>query len=180
VKEVTPNVVLILETAVFQKSIDTEPISSLSTIIENTLSREPISLQSANANIRHQTYLFSASFMEHSTKGKSGRRNPINYVKTKNNRGQTAFGAKLRASFHSLSPSGNGAEIGVRESTASIVFDTLKINGGTLWTMYSIGDFEEAEALEWMSDTRQGIYTSPQEIFLDKLGESCDIRKEMN
>ena len=48
VKEVTPNVVLILKTVAFHQSIDTEPITALSSVIDNTLSKEPISQHSLN------------------------------------------------------------------------------------------------------------------------------------
>jgi hypothetical protein len=160
--------VLILKSVAFQKSVDTEPISSLSTIIDNTLSREPISLQAVNINFKHQTFLFSASFMEHSSGDKPKRRNPISYIRSKTSK-PVAFGAKLRASFLASPVTGNG-HIGVRESTASIVFDTLELKSGTYWTIYSIGDYEEALALKWLDQGKQGAYTSPQEVFLDKLG----------
>ena len=158
---------MILKTTAFQHSVDTEPILSLSNVLDNVLSREPITLQSVNNNFRHQTYLFSASFMEHSSGSKSERRNPINYVKTKA-RTRVPFGAKLRASFLPLSEA--GTEIGVRESTTSIVFDLLEVENGSYWTMYSIGDYDESEALKWMDQAKQGSYTAPQEVFLDKLG----------
>ena len=161
---------LILKSAAFQKSVDTEPISSLSAIIDNTLSREPISLQAVNINFKHQTFLFSASFMEHSSGDKSERRNPISYVRSKTSKPRVAFGAKLRASFLASPDTGNGTDIGVRESTASIVFDTLEMETGTYWTIYSIGDYEEPLALYWVDQATKGTYTSPQEVFLDKLG----------
>ena len=161
---------LILKSVAFQKSIDTEPVSSFSTIIGNTLSREPISLQAVTINFKHQTFLFSASFMEHSSGKKPKRRNPISYVRSKTSKSKVAFGAKLRASFLASPDTGNGTDIGVRESTASIVFDTLEMKSGTYWTIYSIGDYEEALALKWLDQGKQGTYTSPQEVFLDKLG----------
>ncbi|KAI5848110.1 hypothetical protein BZA05DRAFT_120041 [Tricharina praecox] len=175
VKEITPNTVLILKSVAFQKSVDTEPISSLSTVIDNTLSREPITLQAVNINFKHQTFLFSASFMEHSSGDKSERRNPISYIKSKTSKPKVAFGAKLRASFLASPDSGNGTDIGVRESTASIVFDTLEMRSGTYWTIHSIGDYEEALALKWLDQAKQGTYTSPQEVFLDKLARIIDF-----
>lgn len=114
--------------------------------------------------------------MEHSSGDKSERRNPISYIKSKTSKPKVAFGAKLRASFLASPDSANGTDIGVRESTASIVFDTLEMRSGTYWTIHSIGDYEEALALKWLDQAKQGTYTSPQEVFLDKLGRwACQL-----
>lgn len=100
----------------------------------------------------HQTYNFSIAFLEISNADRSERRNPITYDKVTAPPGRRKFGAKLKASFLPQSP--GEPEIRIRESTASLVFDTLEVADGTYWNMYSIGDYFEANSLERMGEAK--------------------------
>lgn len=82
------------------------------------------------------------------------------------------FGSDLRGDF----APGQKDTPQIRESTLSLVFDSLQAEGGSYWTLFSIGKYEEEKAFSKKSNTRQEEmprYYAPEEIFLDKLGKDA-------
>ncbi|KAL7268451.1 hypothetical protein RUND412_008929, partial [Rhizina undulata] len=146
------------------EELDWEPAISISEGILTALKKEPICHQHYQDIMNHQVFDFTAVFFELVGKGSSYSTiyDPSDQMKR--------LGSKWNTSESNFTL-WNESEFKIQERTLSLVFDSIKTEKGSYWTIISIGEFSEHEAYDSPPNGRleQAEFTTPEEIYLAKI-----------
>lgn len=122
----------------------------------------------------HHTFMFTATFFELVD---NGSRLPTIYappIPYENGRPRAKFGSFCEGPF---APFNSIKTQKIRQTTLSLVFNSMRTGEGTYWTITSIGQYSDEKAFEKPRNFKAeevARYTAPEEVFLDKLARVID------
>ncbi|KAI5803881.1 hypothetical protein EDC01DRAFT_645179 [Geopyxis carbonaria] len=124
-------------------------------------------------NYKRATYCFSAVFLEIIWPPEDATVSPVKTLNYPKPTGTENFGSDLCGKFAPSKPDSPD----ICESVISLTFDCLVAESGTYWTLISLGEYTEDSA--YMGKPNLGLesaerYSSPEELFLDKLARVID------
>lgn len=123
--------------------------------------------------MNHDTFAFNAVFFELFDEANPNQRKAT--VFAPNSYGGKKFGSKWEGVFAPKNINRHSKPKNIRQTTLSLVFDSMATETGTNWTVTSIGEYSDDKAFEKPRNVKDvEKYTAPEEVFLDKLARVID------
>lgn len=126
--------------------------------------------------MNHNTFMFTAVFFELVDDDDANQR--LSTIAAPSSHKGDKFGPKWEGIFAPRhSTRANKLRKEIRQTTLSLVFDSIGTENGTYWTITSVGKYSDERAFEkprnFKAEDVAG-YTAPEEVFLDKLARVID------